>query len=208
MNLTSRSNEVAKWTLVGPMGPNVPSHLEDFKVLAVDGGASYTSKIDVWVGDSDSYLGLPPAPIIHYLQKEKSKSDLGHALELVADHSKLELHLWGFLGGRRDHEMINFGEILLFSNKKEFLQAFFYGPTGKIEAKICSQGQWNFEFRGTFSIVTVELSTLIITGECKYTLEEPTPLQPFSSLALSNEAKGSFQIFSNKPFIILFNYEE
>ncbi len=208
MDLTSRSNEVAQWTLVGPMGPKVPSRLEAFNVLAVDGGASYTSKIDVWVGDSDSYLGKPSAPIIHQLKQEKSKSDLGHALELVSNLSRIELHLWGFLGGRRDHEMINFGEVLLFSNKKEFLQAYFYGPSGEIEAKICSHGEWKFEFRGTFSIVTIELSTLLITGNCKYKLEEPTPLKPFSSLALSNQAMGAFQVTSDKPFIILFNYEE
>lgn len=208
MDLTSRSNEVVRWTLVGPMGPRVPSRLEAFNVLAVDGGASYTSKIDVWVGDSDSYLGKPSAPIIHQLDQEKSKSDLGHALELVSNHPMIELHLWGFLGGRRDHEMINFGEVLLFSNEKQFLQAYFYGPTDEIEAKICSPGKWSFEFSGTFSIITAELSTLLITGNCKYKLEVPTPLKPFSSLALSNEAKGAFQIFSDKPFIILFNYEE
>jgi thiamine pyrophosphokinase len=208
MHLTSRSNEVAQWTLVGPMGPKVPSRLEAFNVLAVDGGASYTSKIDVWVGDSDSYLGKPSAPIIHQLDQEKSKSDLGHALELVSNHPRIELHLWGFLGGRRDHEMINFGEVLLFSNEKDFVQAYFYGPKGDIEAKVCSQGQWSFDFRGTFSILTLEPSSLLITGDCKYTLEEPTLLRPFSSLALSNEGKGIFQIFSDKPFIILFNYEE
>jgi thiamine pyrophosphokinase len=208
MDSIPKKNEFIIWTLVGPMGPEAPLDLLKHSVIAVDGGAMYTSRIDTWTGDSDSYTGNPPGLINHTLPREKARSDLGHALDLITHFSRLELHLWGFLGGRRDHEMINFGEIIHFSNSKDHLLAVFYGSNGKIQAKICSRGNWTFEHQGLFSVISYEDQLIQMSGNCKYVLEKPTQIKAFSSQTLSNEAFGLFNVSSDKSFMILFNDEE
>lgn len=208
MESKSISLEKSKWTLVGPLGPEVPSFLLAHSIIAVDGGARYTPHIDMWTGDSDSYSGQPIAPQCYPLSREKSKSDLGHALDLMTHLPNLDIHLWGFLGGRRDHELINFGEVAHFSKTKDYLLASFYASNGNIEAKICSRGSWSFDHIGTFSVISFEEVKLQIRGQCKYLLEEPAQVRPVSSQTLSNEAYGIFDIISDKPFIVLFTYED
>ncbi|MFI5391452.1 MAG: hypothetical protein ACHQYQ_08830, partial [Bacteriovoracales bacterium] len=62
--------------------------------------------LDISVGDGDS----SNFPMDFNLPEEKDYSDLKFALDLIPPNVE-KINLWGFLGGRRDHEIINFGEV-------------------------------------------------------------------------------------------------
>ncbi len=55
MKLPNSFEQTKEWTLVGPMGPEFPTNLLSRAIMAVDGGARFCPRIDVWIGDADSY---------------------------------------------------------------------------------------------------------------------------------------------------------
>jgi thiamine pyrophosphokinase len=193
-----------EWTFVGPMGPEMPATLLTHSVLAVDGGADFCHKMDVWVGDGDSVSKSLDCQHIYKFPSQKSDSDLALALKLIAHHPQVTIHLWGFLGGRKDHELLNFGEILSFFSIKQQSQALFYHSDGSIGMKCLSQGNWDLDYRGVFSLVSPKDVVISLTGSCQYNIPEPTTLPALSSLGLSNIGEGKFQLQNLGPIIIYF----
>ena len=55
MKLPALLANFKEWTVLGPMGPEVPNHLSSYPLLCVDGGAHFCNKMDVWIGDGDSF---------------------------------------------------------------------------------------------------------------------------------------------------------
>jgi thiamine pyrophosphokinase len=185
--------------LVGPMGPALPDAFQRLFVIAVDGGADHSARVDLWVGDADSIgVPLPESKRIH-LEKEKSQSDLAHALaEVPADVTGV--HLWGFLGGRRDHEWLSIGEVARWLQSRSSTCARVYDHRGIITVQLLTRG--GFVHQGVFSVATLEPNRVVITGSCKYVLSQPTELLPLSSHGLSNHATGRVEVAADRPVLV------
>lgn len=194
----------SQWTLIGPMGPQVPEHLLSHALLGVDGGSDFAKRLDIWVGDSDSGTKKTDCQYAFEFSSKKSSSDLNLALSLLSPLAKLTLHLWGFHGGRLDHEMINFGETSAFMETHPGSQAILYNHQGEVVAKILGQGKWSFERQGLFTVLSLRETQVIIDGECEYPLRVPTTFKPVSSLGLSNVARGTVLIHNSGPVILIF----
>ena len=140
MKLPASLTNCREWTLVGPMGPKVPQNLLTHSLLCVDGGAHFCSKMDIWVGDGDSYKDSVKCDNIFQFPSQKSVSDFALALTLFETSGPIILHCWGFLGGRMDHELLNLGAILNFLEKSPGSEVFFYQKNGKMELKCLGNG--------------------------------------------------------------------
>lgn len=171
----------------------------------VDGGADFLrasvamSPREVPVvslGDGDS----SSVPLDEKLAREKDFSDLAFALRgLPAAVSGLEL--FGFLGGRRDHELANIGEVHNFLAARPSAVANFHGPQ-KIEV-IAFTGHLEIEIHGTFSVFVLEAAQVEINGACEYS--HHGEVLPLSSLGLSNVGKGKVSLHSPRPVFIFLN---
>ena len=204
MILPSTLKTFNEWLFVGPMGPQAPAELTDLPTIAVDGGANFIVNPSVWVGDADSFSGEVQAPHIYKHEVEKNFSDLALAFGLLQEQRHYKLHLWGFMGGRKDHELFNLGETLDFLDSHHECQAFFYGPSGKIEFQLMGAGQWKFSHTGIFSLGSLKKSTVRLTGACKYQIKKPYVLSTLSSFGLSNLADGEIFLENSGPVFIYY----
>jgi thiamine pyrophosphokinase len=204
MKLPASLTSSSEWTIVGPMGPEVPQNLLTHSLLGVDGGAHFCSKMDVWVGDGDSYKKNVKCDNIFPFSPQKSISDFALALTLFEASGPMILHCWGFLGGRMDHEILNFGAALNFLEKSPSSQVIFYQKNGKMALKCLGNGEWPFNHHGTFSLACIKNAKVKILGSCLYPLEKDTVLEPLASLGLSNVGQGQFTLFNQGPVMIFF----
>lgn len=195
-----------EWTVLGPMGPELPDFLSGNPLLCVDGGANFAHKMDIWVGDGDSFKKEIHCENIYRFSSDKALSDLALALTLFKDAQSFTLHVWGFLGGRKDHELMNLGEAFHSLVGKPHSRIIFYdSQSGKRTLEILGAGSWPFRHEGTFSLAALFPTQVQILGDCDYPLKEKTPLLPLSSLGLSNKSRGAIQVISEGPVMILFS---
>ncbi len=203
------SNSTARWrefleklplykeiTLVGPFA--APRAHWPEPAIFIDSASRHKgeSSLHVSVGDGDSSLEA----LDHTLPVEKDFSDLAYVLKEIPENIQ-RLSMVGFLGGRRDHEFMNLGEIHRFLSKRT-------KPTEcDVDWSVCgfSAGRWPLDFRGIFSTVALQNITLTITGKCRYQISTPAELSALSSHGLSNEAFGLIEIESNGPLFIFKN---
>lgn len=204
MKLPAELAKTPEWTLIGPMGPRLPKFLESHPLIAVDGGGNFCDHSDIWIGDGDSSFKDPKAKHIFQFPPKKSLSDLALALSLLPTTHPLTLHCWGFLGGRRDHELLNLGEVLRFLEFREGSQVYFYdGVSGQRSVKCFSSGTWHLRHVGLFSVAALRAIRIKLEGDCEYTIGQFTELPPLSTLGLSNEARGEFCLTNDGPVMIL-----
>jgi thiamine pyrophosphokinase len=204
MILPSTLKTLNEWLFVGPMGPEAPIQLSDLPTIAVDGGAHFIENPSVWVGDADSFPGEVKASHIYKHPIEKDFSDLALAFSLLQDQRHYKIHLWGFVGGRKDHELFNLGESLNFLDSHQECQVFVYGTNGKIEFQLIGAGQWKFTHAGIFSLGSLKKTTVRLTGDCKYQIKKPYVLSPLSSFGLSNFASGEITLENSGPVFIYY----
>lgn len=203
MMLPSTLADRAEWTFLGPMGPHLSDTLSHLPRLAVDGGARYASSFDVWVGDGDSFQEKVEAPHIFRLPVDKDQSDLAQALSLFGRNARYKFHFWGFLGGRRDHELFNLGEASQFLEEHHGCEILFYREDGKVSFHFLGSGHWKFSYTGSFSLGTLKKTPVKLTGACKYPIPKTLSLSPLSSLGLSNEGLGEIEL-ENEGAIFLY----
>jgi thiamine pyrophosphokinase len=173
----------------------------------VDGGAKFAPGADIWVGDADSYFEEVISPHAFRLSLQKDSSDLALALTLFKNYLRFKLHLWGFLGGRSDHELFNLGEVSRFLESRPESQVYFYDHQGNIRFHFLGQGHWKFDHQGFFSLGTMKKTQVTLKGQCQYLIEQPQTLMPLSSYGLSNQAYGGVQIANEGPVFIYFPEE-
>lgn len=190
MKLPSSLSQSTEWTFVGPLGPTVPENLLSHPILGVDGGAHFTSKLDIWVGDADSFKEAPETKEVHRLPVDKDASDLNFALRLFSASLPYKFHFWGFLGGRKDHELFNLGEALTFLEKRPECQILLYDSSGKLAFHLVGAGDWKFTHYGIFSLGSIKNVALTLTGACQYPIKRETLIKPLSSFGLSNVGSG------------------
>ncbi|MAX67391.1 MAG: hypothetical protein QF441_08690 [Bacteriovoracaceae bacterium] len=187
-----------KINLVGPMPFSLPVNKLKEPVIYIDGGARFQiDKTGFSCGDQDSFKGKS---LNQKLDPNKDFSDLAFVLKYCKDFS--QLHLFGFLGGRKDHELFNLGEVYHFLKNKEKSTVSFEN-----KIKLFSAGEWDIELDGLFSLVVFEKTFIELTGQCQY-LIEGKEVHPLSSFGLSNQAYGQIRISTDRPFTLFINIKE
>ena len=192
---------VEEVTLVGPLLTKLPEKLNQ-PFLYVDRGTHFRESLrklaikgyyDISVGDGDSSI----LPLDINLPKDKDYSDLKFALDLLPNNIK-RVNLWGFLGGRRDHELLNFGAIhnCLLKSLPDTLFSFEDTVFGK------NKGILKIEVKGTFSLVLFQKTEVKIEGKCQYKLPNFREILPLSSHGLSNVGDGEVIIEARAPFFL------
>lgn len=204
MKLPAALEKKTEWTILGPLGPELPPFLSKLPLIAVDGGAHFCAQSDVWIGDSDSCSIASSAPLQFKLSPEKDRSDLALALALFADNFPRKLHFWGLLGGRKDHELFNLGEISLFLADRHSSEILLYEASGKVGFHFYGPGRWNFTHQGVFSLGSIHGAQVKLTGKCHYIIEEATHLPPLSSRGLSNQGHGEIVLECDRPVFVYF----
>ncbi|NOT77924.1 MAG: hypothetical protein HOP07_02835 [Bacteriovoracaceae bacterium] len=178
----------------------------------IDGGLSHLKKLSeylpnlahIWsknplsYGDGDS-ANTP----MTYLKKSQELSDLRFYLDKKLKQKKGGIYyLFGFLGKRIDHHLLNVGEISQFifqMHKKKCTsivivdQQMIYLPPGN----------YKLNLRGIFSFMATEDAKVKMKGECKFKILKNEKIQKMSSKGLSNTGFGIVQIFSDKSFILI-----
>jgi thiamine pyrophosphokinase len=173
-------------SVVGPFADITVALVEP--IIYVDGGAHFRRSTEgIAVGDGDSYDGKLDVS----LNPAKDYSDLAYALAAIPENI-IELQLLGFLGGRRDHELFNLGEV------HHYLKSRTAPARASFDDQVIgfSQGTWEFSHQGCFSVAVIEEALVTIRGDCLYPCNQPTLFPPLNSLGLSNEAKGTILIES------------
>jgi thiamine pyrophosphokinase len=195
--------ENSQVTLIGPLLEVCPTW-PDGPIIFVDGGARWQALLPEYfrpptlsLGDGDS-LGNRQLDVL--LDTEKDFSDLDGAFEVLDTISLQKLTLLGFLGGRRDHEWINFGVVANFLQSHSQLRADFDNAVS-----LLAPGQHTLNHRGLFSLVHFQQAHTKITGQVKYPLKRATPVSAHSSFGLSNIADGTFHISSDAVTMCFFN---
>jgi thiamine pyrophosphokinase len=180
--------------LVGPFGQSWRAG--ENPVIFVDSGVQWRqpTALAASIGDGDS----SSEPLDMTLHRDKEYSDLAFALRSLPQNI-VEIMAHGFLGGRRDHELANFGEAFAFLKARLKPTRICWDQ----QAIAWSKGRWEFDRVGTFSLFSFEPTQITIEGECRYRLPEPTVLPPLSSLGLSNEASGHVRIKTSGPLLWL-----
>ncbi len=207
MKLPKELRHKTEWVVVGPMGPELPAKYSSFPIIAVDGGANWTSKMDAWVGDSDSYTSAPASAVIFNLKQEKDESDFSCALKLFDRQVNYTFHLWGFSGGRKDHELFVWGEILSFLDQHPESKFILYDKNDRIEGHFLGSGHWRFIHKGSFSLISMRKIRVKLTGDVKYPIRKESWLPALSSWGLSNEGSGEI-VLENEGAAFLYYPEE
>lgn len=188
-------------TLIGPLlGGSCPYKAKG-ALIFVDGGANFLTLFSeleneipsISLGDGDS----SQIELDIKLNPKKDFSDLGFALSLIPQNIE-NVFLFGFLGGRRDHEMANFGEIHQFLKKRTQQTKVFF------EDKIIalSKGSYTKDIKGTFTLLVLDKTPLKVEGACLYKMKDFKEFFPLSSLGLSNIGSGSVIFEGSGPYFI------
>lgn len=183
--------------IIGPMPFQMPCDFADFSgpALYIDGGARHQPEgLGLSVGDGDSSA----KPLQVCLDPEKDISDLGCALQQIPLRFR-DICLLGLLGGRLDHLLCNLGEAHDMLRKRTNCRLNFENTVLGF-----SQGCWQFQRPGLFSVCVMEQTRLTLTGDCKYQCQQPTHFAPFSSLGLSNEGYGTIYLDTPSPAFVFF----
>ena len=197
-------------TVVGPM-PVVrfyPTAAEE-PVIWVDGGVNHRprgtgrdcvgqdcvgqDRVGFSVGDGDSAA----EKLDQELATDKDYSDLAFVLGCLRARFS-SVVLLGFLGGRRDHELFNLGEV------HHFLAAAKTPTRVRFDDSldVYSAGEWRFEIHGVFSLAVLAGTTVKLAGACKFPLPTPTKIAPLRSLGLSNHGFGEITLTTRGPAFI------
>lgn len=147
------------------------------------------------MGDGDSHVGK----LDEQLNPNKDYSDLSYVLASLPAHFS-EAGLFGFLGGRRDHEWANLGEAYAFLKQRhQSMQLHFESQISGFTA-----GQWQLEISEAFSLLCLETARVKLTGECQYQLKQKTRLEPLCSHGLSNIGNGTITLKTDAPVFIVY----
>lgn len=177
--------------LVGPLTGGSREYPEP--VVFVDGGGDYRiQKKGISVGDGDSAISKMDVK----LNYSKDYSDLAFVLNYLPRTLK-KIYFHGFLGGRRDHELMNFAEIHRFLKGKNSTRAVM-----EDQVLAFSAGDYEVEIAGLFSLFLFEDTDLEVSGDCEYSTSGGKRIIPLSSHGLSNTGSGLVNLKCNGPVFI------
>lgn len=194
--------------LVGPVLQNMldakhlrAAELEGAPQIAIDGGIRHATNPVLWAGDGDS--GAQPKNIPAFVKTNQDETDLRFCLHGIHNWRWRALHLFGFLGGRRDHELANFGEVHAHMKaRRNFERAVFYGADNAPAVYVFAEGEHALEVTGRFSVLALEPLEISISGDCAYAAEN-LALEPLSGRGVSNTGTGLVRFRAGAPFMAL-----
>ncbi len=189
-----------KLILIGPLLNSENSLEFEDKVIFVDGGLNFKdlvkSKEFTSIGDNDSSKTECEIKLNVY----KDRSDLHHALYHNPKYQ--EYDLYGFLGGRLDHEFFNLGECFHFiDHLGHKTKANFY-QNEELKLQILPKGKHSIIINGQFSISSLNHMKIEIAGAAKY--KGSFNFSPLSSQGLSNISDGIVKINSDSTFFLFY----
>ncbi|GAB4019885.1 MAG: hypothetical protein Fur0010_22230 [Bdellovibrio sp.] len=194
-------NQLSDLALIGPMDFTLNSPLSsETGLIFVDGGTRHLHRFanhpyKYSLGDGDSApSGLK---FDQLFDPVKDETDLELALQTLPKHS-FALSLWGFLGGRRDHELAAYGAVAHFLLDRPEHNVVHFDEVNKILAP----GSHQLEFSGGFSLLAFYPTTLHLDGNIDYKSEDVIELRPFSGRGISNKAYGPFELTCNSPLLL------
>jgi len=182
-------------SLVGPLHGR--DHIPTEPTVYVDGGTRFhtpgkTEFPVVSVGDGDSSA----MPVHHRLPAKKDFSDLAFVLRALPSNV-VQVNLWGFLGGRRDHEILGLGEVHSFlKGRSTFARANFDSVITAIV-----NGQVTLNIQQRFSLLVFEPTVIELSGHCEFPFAGKLP--SVSTLGLSNEGRGTVHLKTAGPCFLL-----
>lgn len=168
-------------------------------IIYVDEGVKFRGSSHGWsVGDGDS----SKVKLDETLDMKKNYSDLAYALVNLPQHYT-DIRIHGFLGRRKDHEIMNLAEVHSLLKRVE-------RPTrccldNKIMAY--SKGHWVLEIKGLFSLFAFEPLKLNLSGDCEFKIKEDSTLDELSSHGLSNIGSGKIEINCDFPVFVFLTSE-
>lgn len=183
---------------------------EDY-VIAADGGYKYCQdyniKVDMVLGDFDSYGYVPDFPNIEVMPVEKDDTDLIHALKTGIQKGFTQFEIYGATGGaREDHTIANIQSLLYLAQNgargKMYAKAVIYEVI-KDETKIFASTN-----EGTISVFCLDGKAEGVTLEgLKYTVEDYT-LTSYFPLGVSNSFTGreAKVTVKNGSLILIYEY--
>lgn len=184
-------------SLIGPLYGR--EHTPTEPTVYVDGGTRYrvpgkTELPLVSVGDGDS----SEVPVDHKLPAKKNYSDLAFVLSALPP-SVVQTNLRGFLGGRRDHEILGLGEVHSYlKGRSTFARANFDSAITAIV-----NGQITMNIHGCFSLLAFEPTIIELNGDCEFPFAGKLPA--VSTLGLSNEGRGVVHLKTVGPCFLLYS---
>jgi len=168
-------------------------------VVFVDRGVFFRKQQEgVSVGDGDS----AGQKLQHQLEPNKDLSDLAFVLENIPDHFE-RLVLLGFLGERRDHELMNLAEAHRCLKRSGRSRTLLFDDS----VQALSKGQWSLQIQGTFSVFAFEPVEFSLQGDCRFPLQPPNAFRALSSHGLSNQGFGTVKIETSGPLFLFQNFE-
>jgi thiamine pyrophosphokinase len=189
---------------VAIVGPILKRKIEtEFPQVAVDGGIAFAQQPILWVGDGDSVTkDMPHIKMVPKLTQ--NETDLRFCLNQIHEWGWKELHLFGFLGGRKDHEWANLGEVCQAILKQGYpaKAIFYHEESHRPNLYLFSSGQHSIHLKGLFSVLSFERAAISISGECSYSLENEI-LMPLSGRGISNEGHGEIHFQANVPLMVI-----
>jgi thiamine pyrophosphokinase len=192
-------NFTEELNFIGPIDPALHLCNGQLKSYLIDRGAEFERHfpLHLRVGDGDS----TNHPMDIKFPADKDFSDLKGALQLIQGNSSLKIHFYGFLGGRKDHELINIGEIFHFLKVKTQTQCLLYDQKG-VSLVGLTAGTWELSGTGLVSFLTLVPTHLEISGSVKYPFANS--VNTLTSIPLSNYANGEFKVSFDQPTYIYF----
>jgi thiamine pyrophosphokinase len=186
-------------TLFGPEKFPAVGGENNEPVIFVDGGTKYrVGGEGISVGDGDSFTATDKQSELDViLPRAKDYSDFAFVLRSLPDSIR-RVQTFGFMGGRTDHQVINFGEAHHFLRlRTETVLTFDHEAWG------LSPGVWRPRIQGLFSIINFEACDIRVEGLCDYQIKEAVKLQAVTSRGLSNFGHGQIEIECSGPVFIL-----
>ena len=175
--------------------------LSEAPQVAVDGGIQYAVNPILWAGDGDS--GVMPKHIPAYFKESQDLTDMRFCLGGLRSGRWRRLHLFGFLGARRDHELANFGEIHAeMKHRDHFEAACLYDGDYRPALTFLQKGPRRFTHQGRFSLLAFDEAQITLKGACQYPAEGVL-LPPLSGHGISNIANGEVELHASQPLLLI-----
>lgn len=188
--------------IVGPMKADLKNADEKLPTYFVDGGMKHFEprfKRAFSIGDNDSFEGK----MEEVLPQNKDRGDLFFAVQKAQDSGAKQAFLYGFVGGRMDHQILLLGDLLELAGKRTRFDIF---EEEELRMSVLPSGNHCFDFTGPFSVFSAREQKLLYQGSCQYPnhKEYPQLIGAFTTHGLSNYSDASFSITSQAPFCLMY----
>ena len=165
-------------------------------IICVDGGKNYVTGEHLSIGDGDSSNSS-----CHLnFDLNKDFTDLEGLLSYI-DQPIKNIHAFGFIGGRLDHQLVVIQNFFAISERLKCMIKLYQNES----IAIYPEGEHLVQINGLFSLISYKPTEISLEGDCRY-LAKNLQIQPYSGIGLSNIGTGKIKIKNNHS-IAIFGHE-